>query len=40
MMSLTLLDRGKMSEEGRKLALGMELSERAGMLIKKALDGA
>ncbi|KAJ4306359.1 hypothetical protein N0V88_001159 [Collariella sp. IMI 366227] len=30
---------GKMSEEGRKLALGMELSERAQTLIKKALDG-
>lgn len=31
---------GKMSEEGRKLALGMELSERAKTLIQKALDGS
>ncbi|KAK4153117.1 hypothetical protein C8A00DRAFT_34123 [Chaetomidium leptoderma] len=30
---------GKMSEEGRKLALGMELSERATTLIQKALEG-
>ena len=30
---------GKMSEEGRKLALGMQLSERAGSLIQKALAG-
>ena len=30
---------GKMSEEGRGLALGMELSERAGGLISKALAG-
>ncbi|KAL2127157.1 hypothetical protein VTI74DRAFT_11246 [Chaetomium olivicolor] len=30
---------GKMSEEGRKLALGMELSERAKTLISKALEG-
>ncbi len=29
----------KMSEEGRKLALGMQLSERAGSLIQKALAG-
>lgn len=29
---------GKMSEEGRKLALGMELSERAKALIGKALE--
>jgi hypothetical protein len=28
---------GKMSEEGRKLALGMKLSERATVLIQKAL---
>lgn len=31
---------GKMSDEGRKLALGMELSERAKVLIQKALEGA
>jgi hypothetical protein len=30
---------GKMSEEGRKLALGMKLSERATVLIQKALAG-
>ena len=30
---------GKMSEEGRKLALGMQLSERATTLIQKALEG-
>lgn len=29
---------GKMSEEGRELALGMELSERAKALIGKALE--
>jgi hypothetical protein len=29
----------KMSEEGRKLALGMKLSERATVLIQKALAG-
>ena len=29
----------KMSEEGRKLALGMQLSERAESLIQKALAG-
>jgi hypothetical protein len=29
----------KMSEEGRKLALGMQLSDRAKTLIQKALDG-
>lgn len=29
---------GKMSDEGRKLALGMELSERAKALIGKALE--
>jgi hypothetical protein len=30
---------GKMGEEGQKLALGMQLSERAGSLIQKALAG-
>jgi uncharacterized protein YaaW (UPF0174 family) len=30
---------GKMSEEGRALALGMQLSERATVLIQKALAG-
>ena len=30
---------GKMSEEGRKRALEMQLSERATVLIQKALDG-
>jgi hypothetical protein len=30
---------GKMSEEGRRLALGMQLSERATVLIQKALAG-
>ena len=30
---------GKMSEEGRGLALGMELSERAKGLVGKALEG-
>jgi hypothetical protein len=29
----------KMSDEGRKLALGMQLSERATALIQKALAG-
>lgn len=29
----------KMSEEGRTLALGMQLSERATVLIQKALEG-
>lgn len=31
---------GKMTEEGRKLALGMDLSDRAKMLIGKALEGS
>ena len=31
---------GKMSEPGRQLALGMDLSERAKTLIGKALEGA
>ncbi|KAL1842693.1 hypothetical protein VTJ49DRAFT_4472 [Mycothermus thermophilus] len=30
---------GKMSEEGRRLALGLELGERAKELVKKALEG-
>ncbi|KAL2266364.1 hypothetical protein VTJ83DRAFT_5716 [Remersonia thermophila] len=30
---------GKMSEEGRKLALGLELGEGAKALVKKALEG-